>query len=279
VVGLSRFHWAFLFVFLLGCSPADSDARAVAAGSSAVARAGAGAGAVSGGGVAGAGPSVGGTVAPAPAGSPGVVGPIAGMSAAGRGGPAGTGVAVAGRSGGAGAGAGVGVGAGAGMSGGSGVGGAAGSGCTQNLACKLTAPATTGDVKQDCVDRINQFRTQCACLPALARWTEAEACADMMAQHDSETGTAHSGFTSKVCTPGGNGQNECPGYRSETQVISTCLQQMWNEGPPPTSPCNGDCFQMYGHFINMTNTKFKKVACGFFNTSSNSLWAVQNFSP
>jgi hypothetical protein len=143
----------------------------------------------------------------------------------------------------------------------------------------LAAPASTGDVRQDCVDRVNQFRTQCACLPPLARWTEAEACADMMAQHDSMTGQAHSGFTGKVCTPGGQGQNECPGYRTESSVISMCLQQMWSEGPPPQMPCDGNCFQTYGHFINMTNTKFKKVACGLFTTSSGSIWAVQNFSP
>jgi hypothetical protein len=181
------------------------------------------------------------------------------------------GAGTGGRGGSAGAAAGAGAG---------GAAGAAGSGsCTQNIACKLAAAASTGDVRQDCVDRINQFRTQCACLPALARWTEAEGCADMMAQHDSMTGEAHSGFTGKVCTPGGQGQNECPGYKSETQVISTCLQQMWSEGPPPQSPCNGDCFQTYGHFINMTNTKFKKVACGLFTTTSGSIWAVQNFSP
>lgn len=237
-------------------SGAGTGAGTGAAGSSASGAGGAGAG----------GAGAGGAGAPAPAGT----GATSGMSAAGRGGAgtaAGTG---GGRSG---------AGSGAGTGGSAGASGAAGSGCTQDIRCKLAAAATTGDVKQDCVDRINQFRTQCACLPALARWTEAEACADMMAQHDSMTGEAHSGFTGKVCTPGGQGQNECPGYKSETQVVGTCLQQMWSEGPPPMSPCNGDCFQTYGHFINMTNTKFKKVACGFFKTTSNSLWAVQNFSP
>jgi hypothetical protein len=160
-----------------------------------------------------------------------------------------------------------------------GAGGAAGIGCTQNLACKLAPLASTGDVKQDCVDRINQFRTQCACLPPLARWNDGEACADMMAEHDSMTMKAHSGFSGGVCTPGGNAQNECPNYRSETQVIGTCFQQMWNEGPPPTATCKDACFQMYGHFINMTSTRYKKVACGFHTTSAGSLWAVQNFSP
>jgi hypothetical protein len=139
--------------------------------------------------------------------------------------------------------------------------------------------ASSGDVRQDCVDRVNQFRTQCACLPPLERWTDGEACADMMAQYDSGSGmSAHAGFQAKICN-GGNAQNECPGWRSEAQIVSGCLQQMWNEGPPPSTPCTGSCFQTYGHFINMTNTRMKKVACGFYTTSEGQVWSVQNFSP
>jgi hypothetical protein len=80
-----------------------------------------------------------------------------------------------------------------------------------------------------------------------------------------------------ICQPGG-AQNSCPGYASNNQVISLCLQQMWDEGPPPVDPCEGECFQEYGHFINMTSTSSTKVACGFFTTSAGKVWAVQNFS-
>ncbi|MGC4093480.1 MAG: CAP domain-containing protein [Polyangiaceae bacterium] len=152
-----------------------------------------------------------------------------------------------------------------------------GGACVQNLGCMLTAPASTGDAHQDCVDRINQFRTQCACLPALARWTAGEACADQMAQYDSEQNSAHAGFIANICS-GGQGQNECPGWGSNTQVVSGCLQQMWNEGPPPTASCTGTCFSEHGHYINMTGTNFTKVACGFYTTSAGKVWSVQNFS-
>ena len=148
-----------------------------------------------------------------------------------------------------------------------------------NLACALSAPASTGDVHQDCVDRINQFRTQCACLPPLERWASAEPCADHMAMHDGSTGKAHSAFSSRVCTPGGNGQNECPSYPSQRSVIDTCLQQMWNEGPPPQTRCDGACFQAHGHFINMTNPSFNRVACGFHTTATGKVWSVHNFAP
>ena len=166
---------------------------------------------------------------------------------------------------------------GAGASGGgSGAGGGAGT-CTKNLACKLSPPPTTGDIYQDCVDRINQFLTQCACLPALTRRTDGEACANQMAEYDAAQNTAHAGFTDKICATTGS-QNECPGYSSNTQVIGLCLQQMWDEGPPPTSSCTGSCYQEHGHFINMTAEGVTKVACGFYTTAGGKVWAVQNFS-
>jgi hypothetical protein len=158
-----------------------------------------------------------------------------------------------------------------------GTGGTAGTaGCVENLGCELDPPPSTGDVHQDCVNRINQFRGECACLPPLERWTEGEACADEMAEYDS-TRSAHAGFRAGICE-GGSGQNECPGWDSETEVIDGCLQSMWDEGPPPTEPCNNSCFNMYGHFINMTNEDYGRVACGFYTTAGGEVWAVQNFT-
>jgi hypothetical protein len=150
-------------------------------------------------------------------------------------------------------------------------------GCVKNLKCTPAVHPTTGDLHQDCVDRINQFRTECACLPALARWKDGEACADQMSQYDSEKNTAHAGFQAKICS-GGSAQDECPAYSSNDQVISRCLQQMWNEGPPPQATCTGACFQMYGHFINMSSTTSTKVACGFYTMPTGKIWAAQNFS-
>lgn len=147
----------------------------------------------------------------------------------------------------------------------------------QNLACKLSPPPSTGDIYQDCVDRINQFLTQCACLPALTRRTDGEACADQMAEYDASKNSAHAGAIAKICQPGGS-QNECPGYSSNNQVIGLCMQQMWDEGPPPTNPCTDSCYEEHGHFINMTDKGVTKVACGFYTTSAGKVWAVQNFS-
>jgi hypothetical protein len=154
-------------------------------------------------------------------------------------------------------------------------GGSGGTGCVPDYACAPTAP-NTGDIYADCVTRVNQFRA-CVCLPPLPRWKDGEACADQDAQYDSQHNSAHAGFQAGICTSG-NAQDECPGWASTTQVISQCLAQMFGEGPPPATPCTGACYSSHGHFINMTGTSYASgVACGFYTTSTGSLWAVQNF--
>jgi Cysteine-rich secretory protein family len=160
--------------------------------------------------------------------------------------------------------------------------------CTPNLSCMLSPPPSTGDIRTDCVNRINQFRTTCACMKPLARWTAGEACADMDAQYDSMKMSGHAGFIAMICQPEGYSQDECPGDPSEQYVISGCLQQMWSEGPPPAgttiAQCESQamyatCYEAHGHFINMTDPNVTKVACGFYTTSSGAVWAVQNLSP
>jgi hypothetical protein len=156
-----------------------------------------------------------------------------------------------------------------------GAGGSGGVGCVPDYACAPTAP-NTGDIYADCVTRVNQFRA-CVCLPPLARWNAGEACADQDAQYDSQSNVAHAGFQGGICVSG-NAQDECPGWKNATQVIAQCLQQMFAEGPPPSTPCTGTCYSAHGHYINMTGTNYKNgVACGFYTTSAGAMWAAQNF--
>jgi len=136
--------------------------------------------------------------------------------------------------------------------------------------CRPGSPPTTGDPAQDCVNRINQFRAECQCLPPLRRWVEGEACADEHAAYDAERQAPHAGFSGRICAESGFGQNECPGYGGVGHVIDVCLQQMWDEGP-------GENFQQHGHYLNMTNARFSMVACGFFDSPQVGMWAVQNF--
>lgn len=145
---------------------------------------------------------------------------------------------------------------------------------TTSTTSSTTSSTTTGtttttvddSVQQLCVDEINVYRATIG-LPPYARWTSAEACADDQAESDSQTGIPHGAFGS--C--GEWAQNECPGWWGpEEDVIVDCLAMMWAEGP-------GADFQTHGHYINMSSTTYTEVACGFYTTTSGSVWAVQDF--
>ncbi len=126
------------------------------------------------------------------------------------------------------------------------------------------AGATTGGgdgtVQQLCVDLINGYRATVG-VPALARWTSAEACSDAEALSDGQTNTPHGAFG--MC--GEFAQNECPGWPGPPeQLVTECLQMMWDEGPGG------------GHYENMRGD-YTEVACGFATMPDGSIWAVQNF--
>ena len=111
-----------------------------------------------------------------------------------------------------------------------------------------------------CVDEINRYRATVGAA-ALARWTDAEGCANQQARSDSETGQPHGAFGR--C--GERAQNECPNWRgSPGTVIIDCLSSMWNEGPGG------------GHHDNMAGSS-QRVACGFYVTPAGRVWAVQDF--
>lgn len=135
--------------------------------------------------------------------------------------------------------------------------------------CMPTPLASTGDIHEDCFNRINQFRVECQRLPPYTRWTAGESCADDMAEYDSVPGrNAHAGWIADICD-GGWAQNECPGWPSNTSVINGCLQDMWDEGPGTGAG--------HGHYNSMSSQTYTQVACGFFTDANGDVWAVQNF--
>jgi hypothetical protein len=124
-----------------------------------------------------------------------------------------------------------------------------------------TSPQGNASSHGDCVDLINQYRAS-AGLPALQRAARAETCLDQEAQSDSQTGSAHGAFGQ--C--GEVAQNECPGWPGAIQdVLTGCLQSMWNEGPGG------------GHYDNMTSQQYTIAACGIAQTQTGEFWVVQDF--
>ncbi len=119
-----------------------------------------------------------------------------------------------------------------------------------------------------CVDFINQERATIGLGP-LARSSSDETCVSGQAHTDANNMTAHSAFG--TCSE--FAQNECPGWPGPPEsMIDNCLQMMWDEGP-------GSDYSTHGHYINMTNTSYSKVACGFYVLGDGSVWAAQDFWP
>jgi hypothetical protein len=137
------------------------------------------------------------------------------------------------------------------------------------IATRTPTPAPTGgsnDASQLCVDLINGYRASIGRAP-LARWTEQEACTEDQGFADAQSGRPHSAFGQ--CTEWA--QNECPNWPGPpSQMIDDCLAMMWAEGP-------GEPYSAHGHYINMANPGYTKVACGFAVLSNGRVWAIQNF--
>lgn len=165
--------------------------------------------------------------------------------------------------------------------------GSSGAGGSTNSADPLDA------LRQACVDQINMYRATMS-LPALARETpNIEACSDMGAKQDADTNSPHSsaGMCFKPPTYYGGGQNTCPslpvgGFGGSTlqSSLKQCIDQMWAEGPPPApttvQQCINDrsgCFPQHGHWINMIQTMYKSVSCGFYKKPDGSYWGNQDF--
>jgi hypothetical protein len=137
------------------------------------------------------------------------------------------------------------------------------------------------EVRQVCVDTINEYRATLD-LPPLARATpEQEVCSDNGAMMDAEAMDAHG--SAGMCDLGS--QNTCPGYPVSfgggtlAGVLKRCLQQMWDEGEPPVprAECRGSCFLEHGHYLNMSDPNATDVGCGFYDMGGDTWWMNQNF--
>jgi hypothetical protein len=120
--------------------------------------------------------------------------------------------------------------------------------------------------RQQIVHRINYYRSTVG-LGDLTRRLDKDSCLDAQAAYDASSNTAHAGFGR--C--GENAQNECPNWNSETQIITGCTDDMWNEGPGTGSA--------HGHYVNMTGKAYHQISVGFYKTSSNKFWSLQDYWP
>jgi hypothetical protein len=121
--------------------------------------------------------------------------------------------------------------------------------------------------RQLCVQRTNEYRARVGVGP-LVRRPDAEACIDAQARADSASRTAHGAFGQ--CRE--RAQNECPGWPgSATEALDACLAMMFAEGPGAGAA--------HGHYTNMTEAKYRGVACGITQLPDGKFWIVQDYYP
>jgi hypothetical protein len=146
----------------------------------------------------------------------------------------------------------------------------------------LGEPDSFSEARQQIVHRVNDYRATLG-LKRLTRNKAMDACVDTQAQMDYASGVAHSAFGH--CKE--SAQDECPGWTGSNMllvantIVISCMQMMWDEGAPPAgTPCGGGtvCYSQHGHYINMTDTAYSKMACGFYyNVAAKSMCATQDF--
>jgi hypothetical protein len=130
------------------------------------------------------------------------------------------------------------------------------------------------DFGKECVDRINTLRATEGLGP-LVRHVPGECDADKDAKINYETGIIHK-------SQSGNAQNECPTYSSISDILDDCIEQKMfknekkcHQQIPNTCYDNSSC--ECGHYVNMTASQYKKVACALYETPSGTFKSVQNF--
>lgn len=141
-------------------------------------------------------------------------------------------------------------------------------------------------LRQFCVDYINMYRTMRGLDPLARAGEEQEHCSDRGAQMDAESGQAHGSAGS--CPGLSGGQNTCPEvrvgglYGTLQESLTQCIDEMWAEGQPPVprNQCIQDsqgCLLEHGHYLNMTDSRYNVVSCGFYEKPDGSYWINQDF--
>ncbi|MGA2548903.1 MAG: CAP domain-containing protein [Burkholderiaceae bacterium] len=142
------------------------------------------------------------------------------------------------------------------------------------LPLELSAQAVqTPRAAQLCVDLINQKRASIGVSP-LSRWTEGESRAVQEALEDGRENTPHGAYRRRLASGvrETSAQNECSNDRSQTdEMILSCIASMWAEGPERHDGLT------HGHYVNIANPAYTKVACGFALAPNGELWSVQDF--
>lgn len=139
--------------------------------------------------------------------------------------------------------------------------------------------------RENCLDTINAYRATEGAAPLTLAADSLQTCTDKQAAADMEAGSAHGHFGS--CHE--MAQNTGPNINTQwmgtdtTKIAYYYSAMMWeDEKKLVTSgerdPNKDEDYSYIGHYLNMRNTKYTKVACGFaVSKDGKTAWLNMNF--
>ena len=122
--------------------------------------------------------------------------------------------------------------------------------------------------REDCLAKINEYRATEDLEPLTLASEEKQTCADKQSADDLKSNKAHGHFGD--C--GEFAQNSGPNFNAKWQKNATAvaeyyLKMMWEEEKALVTsgerdPNKSEDYPYIGHYLNMKNTSYTKVACG-----------------
>ena len=122
--------------------------------------------------------------------------------------------------------------------------------------------------REDCLAKINEYRATEDLKPLTLAAQEKQTCADKQSADDLKSNKAHGHFGD--C--GEFAQNSGPNFsgnwqKNATAVAEYYLKMMWEEEKALVTsgerdPNKSEDYPYIGHYLNMKNTSYTKVACG-----------------
>ncbi len=129
-----------------------------------------------------------------------------------------------------------------------------------------------------CVQFVNEYRATEDLSPLSRASLTQESCTQDQASQDLKSGVAHGHFGS--CEEWA--QNTAPSvnvafYKSEEEMLKKYLKMMWVDEKQLVLEGVTE-YKRIGHYLNMSNTSYKSLACGIaYNENKSTAWINMNF--
>lgn len=126
----------------------------------------------------------------------------------------------------------------------------------------------SGSWRETCLDIINEYRATEGAAPLTLADDDKQACTDEQAALDLASGQAHGNFGYCKEFAQNTGPNFSLKWKNDIEDIAKYyLDMMWDEKELIESgernPNSDEDYPYIGHYLNMRNTRYTKVSCGF----------------